>query len=86
MTLEPELIATLVSRGDVTPSLPLIIRRSREGSPISNFSLGEIRRGIAQLREALDRAETALNSPSLPINLFPLPRLEQRSQRLEEAS
>jgi hypothetical protein len=55
--VSPEQVARLVTRhDDITPSLPLIVARQRQGTPIRGFTVDEVRAGITALLGSCQRA------------------------------
>ena len=55
-----EQVAQLVMHDDYTPSLPLIIERTRQGNPIPDMSADDVRAALRALKARIAIAERAL--------------------------
>jgi hypothetical protein len=65
--LDIEQVAKLINRTDINPNLSTIISRSREGCPVSDFPLADVRAGLEKLITAATEALADLSLPVIPI-------------------
>lgn len=59
-----EQVAFLLTGPDVNPPLSLVIQRQRDGNPMEDFTVQDVRDGIAQLKAAIRRAENEMEGTS----------------------